>query len=273
MLGIDKITKKSVHSLCNKFSDRNDSFFKKQTESNNIKSMIVDVVNSNELIDIIESKDTSFSRVCQFAFTLPTFHKIDSKDDLLRLQNLLNNEFTCLDGYIDAFEVLLKKAKEIGVVCIKDQSAYRRKINYSFPQKKKADEVFSKIIESKKSEFSNEESSLLDDWLFNYFIALAEKYDLPIQIHTGHLAGNYGDIRKAKAVELIPTLENYPKVFFDLFHGNWPYMDEYLFIGKNFPNVSLDLCWAHAIDPIYCIELNEKSNNSNPAIKNHCFWR
>ncbi|MDD5230408.1 MAG: hypothetical protein PHC43_03695, partial [Candidatus Marinimicrobia bacterium] len=48
-------------------------------------------------------------------------------------------------------------------------------------------------------------------------------------------------------------------VVFDLFHGNWPYMGEYLFIGKNYPNAYLDLCWVNTIDPLYSIELMKRA--------------
>ena len=44
-------------------------------------------------------------------------------------------------------------------------------------------------------------------------------------------------------------LELHSEVVFDLFHGGWPFMGEFLFLGKNYPNVNLDMCWANTIDP------------------------
>ena len=44
-----------------------------------------------------------------------------------------------------------------------------------------------------------------------------------------------------------------------------------LFLGKNYPNVSLDLCWLHIIDPDYSIELLERSTKVLPHSKIHGF--
>lgn len=44
-------------------------------------------------------------------------------------------------------------------------------------------------------------------------------------------------------MHLLSVINDYKEVQFDLFHGNWPYMGEFLFLGKNYPNVHLDLCW------------------------------
>jgi hypothetical protein len=42
-------------------------------------------------------------------------------------------------------------------------------------------------------------------------------------------------------------------------HGNWPYMGDVLFLAKNYPNVHLDLCWVHMIDPLYSRELLKRA--------------
>ena len=48
-------------------------------------------------------------------------------------------------------------------------------------------------------------------------------------------------------------------------------MDEYLFMGKNYPNVWLNLCWAHAIDPVYCVELMKRAVMAVPHSKLFAF--
>ena len=60
-------------------------------------------------------------------------------------------------------------------------------------------------------------------------------------------------------------------VHFDLFHGNWPYLGDLLYLGKNYPNVALDLCWLHIIDPAYSIELLERAVQTLPHGKIHGF--
>jgi predicted TIM-barrel fold metal-dependent hydrolase len=70
----------------------------------------------------------------------------------------------------------------------------------------------------------------LDDYLFHTFMRMARDMDLPVQIHTGHLAGLYGDITKANAAGLVNLLMLHRDVRFDLFHANWPYSGEILFL-------------------------------------------
>ena len=36
-------------------------------------------------------------------------------------------------------------------------------------------------------------------------------------------------------------------------------MGDLLFLGKNYPNVYLDLCWVNIIDPLYSIDLLERA--------------
>jgi hypothetical protein len=67
------------------------------------------------------------------------------------------------------------------------------------------------------------------------------------------------------------VLETHRNVRFDLFHGNWPYLGDLLFLGKNYPNAALDLCWLHIIDPDYSIELLERGVKVVPHTKFHAF--
>jgi hypothetical protein len=56
-----------------------------------------------------------------------------------------------------------------------------------------------------------------------------------------------------------------------LVHGNWPYAGDFLFLGKNYPNVSLDLCWLHCMDPRYARRLLADALVVVPASKVFAF--
>jgi len=99
----------------------------------------------------------------------------------------------------------------------------------------------------------------------------ARELNLPVQIHTGHLAGIRNRVQKANAAHLASVLELHRQVRFDLFHGNWPYMGDLLFLGKNYPNVILDLCWLPIIDPLYAQELLKRAVVTVPHVKIHGF--
>lgn len=265
--GIGQINKQSLLELQEKMKSRNQSFYEEKMEQCGIKLNIVDVCIVDQFKDIIEGRNKQFTKYCKFAFTLPDFHDIHHSRQIYIVQEYVDRKITCLDDYLEGFENMLIRALDFGIVCFKDQSAYRRAIDYGNPAKSEAEHVFNRVIGNPRNTFSTAEVKPLDDWLFHYFMRLAGKHRLPVQLHTGHLARNYNDIRNANASHLIPLLELHTEVKFDLFHGNWPYMDEYLFIGKNYPNAYLDLCWAHIIDPIYCVELMKRAVVAVPHSK------
>ena len=270
--GIEEINNaETLKELKRKFQSRDQAFYKQMMEKFGIKAKVVDIYDVDAFIKIVEGETKDYSKYCRFSFPLPTFHKIHNKADILRLDKYLDRTITCLDDYLESFENFLKKCIGFGIVCMKDQSAYRRTIAYSNPSREDAEKVFNDIISNPRDVFGDDRASALDDWLFHHFMRLAAKYDLPVQIHTGHMGGIRNDIVKANAVNLTPVLELHQDVRFDLFHGNWPYMDEYLFLGKNYPNVWLNLCWVQSIDPLYCIELMKRAVMTVPHSKLFAF--
>lgn len=265
--GIDEINPVTLRYLQERLADRNAEFYEKLMDRLGIKAKIVDKWAIDDFTKIIEGKSRNYSKYCRFSFPLPAFHNIKTKEEILRVENYLNRTITCLDDYLDAFENMLRKSIEFGIVCIKDQSAYRRKIEYKNPDRSEAEKIFNMIISQPEDSMGADQVKALDDWLFHHFMRLARKYSLPVQVHTGHLAGNRNDITKANSVHFISVLELHQNVKFDLFHGSWPYMDEYLFIGKNYPNAYLDLCWVQMIDPLYSIELMKRALVTVPHSK------
>ena len=159
----------------------------------------------------------------------------------------------------------------MGMVALKDQTAYRREISYDLPPRADAERLFNRLLIEPRCPLGYPESKPLDDYLFHQFMRFAGELNVPVQIHTGHMAGFYNRVDKANAVHLAPLLELYPHVRFDLFHGNWPYMDDLLFLAKNYANVTIDLCWLPAIDPLYCVELIKRFAMTVPHTKLHGF--
>ena len=100
---------------------------------------------------------------------------------------------------------------------------------------------------------------------------MARDMDLPVQIHTGHMAGIRNDITKTNAIKLTSLIERHRDVRFDLFHANWPYSGELLFLAKNYPNVTIDFCWVNIIDPVYCQNMFKQALSCVPHGKIHGF--
>ncbi|MBU8902206.1 MAG: amidohydrolase [Victivallales bacterium] len=263
--GIDDLKKSTLIKLQERMRRERDSdFYQKMYEKFNIKAMIVNV----ELVDILEKK-VDFSPICRFVFDLPGYHSLFNINDIRKahLKNEQKRAIISLDDYLEAFELYLKKAIEFGIVGIKDQTAYRRCINYRNVAKSDAENIFNKIMERPRDAFGTEEIQPLDDFLFHEFMKMAAKYKLPVQIHTGHMAGIRNDIMKTNPAHLTSVLELHQDVSFDLFHGGWPFMGEYLFLGKNYPNVNLDMCWCNSIDPLYSVEFFKRAIMTVPQSK------
>ena len=201
---------------------------------------------------------------------LPAYHRVRSFMEVQELAAPLGRSVSSLDEYLDVCREIFTGFKAFGAVAFKDQSAYARALDYGNPTAAEAEAVFNWFMaDATRSAAYPDGVKPLDDFLFHEFMRMARDLDLPVQLHTGHLAGLYGDIRKANAVQLADLFLLHRDVRFDLFHANWPYGSEALYLVKNFPNVSLDFCWAHAIDPLFCQDLLRQSLSSVPHSKIH----
>lgn len=234
----------------------------------NIKLMLSDVLGDlDSLKRFIEGKFFDYNRI-RFLFSLPQFHNnVRSFDFLQKVGSLLDRHITSLEDYLESVFELIKRAKERGVVGIKDQSAYIRTLDYQLVPRYEAEKLFNRILSDPRNSLGWPESKPLNDYLFHQFMNFAKELNLPVQIHTGHMAGIRNRIEKTNAVLLTSIFELYQDVKFDLFHGNWPYIGEILFLGKNYPNVHIDLCWVNIIDPIYSEELYSRAVLTVPHVK------
>lgn len=202
--------------------------------------------------------------------SLPAFHAIRDYNGVQQLMSPLHIVVTSLDEYVDGCRRIFEGCKRFGAVSFKDQSAYTRALEYGNPTRAEAESVFNWFMaDPRRSTSYPDGCKPLDDYLFHCFMRMARDLDLPVQIHTGHMAGIRNDIVKTNAIGLTSLIELHRETRFDLFHANWPYAAELLYLGKNYPNVTLDFCWANIIDPIYCQNLFKQILSSVPHGKVH----
>ncbi len=209
---------------------------------------------------------------CRLAISLPGYHSIRSAGEVQAIGNLFGRTITTLDEYLEVCRAIFEAYKAFGAVAFKDQAAYDRPLSYGNPTRAEAEEVFNWLMADPRRKASYPEGiKPLDDYLFHAFIRMARDMDLPFQIHTGHMAGIRNEIVKTNAILLTPLLELHRDVRFDLFHANWPYSGELLFLAKNYPNVAIDFCWANIVDPIYCQAMFQQALSSVPHSKIHSY--
>lgn len=201
---------------------------------------------------------------------LPPFHLLRCRADIEAVVAPLGREVSDLDDYVAACGEVFTRWRRLGAVAFKDQSAYFRRIDFAPPKRTAAEAIFVRLLTTPSGQIlGQEETATLSDWLFHCFLRLAAEWDMPVQIHTGYLTFLRNDVRNANAMHLVPLLEMHRDVRFDLFHANWPYSGEWLFLGKNYPNVRLDFCWLTMMDPIGTRRLFEQALAVVPHGKIH----
>lgn len=147
-----------------------------------------------------------------------------------------------LENYLEFAGFMLNWAIKNGAVALKNSMAYGRSIDYDNVSVERATSLF-----NKSPNLTGEENKALQDFLFHWILDKAAAYNLPVQIHTGYLAGTGNQLDNGKPTKLNNLFLQHPKTKFDLFHGGFPWTGEFVALGKMFPNVYLDLVWLPQI--------------------------
>jgi hypothetical protein len=273
LYGQKEISFDILELIAEKFLTYDEAAYFKLIDQANIQAMVVDTLGwlPNGLGSFLSGEKT-FPSKWRLMISLPNFH--NPKFGWTTIQyfaGLIDQHVTSLDEFLEVVYKIFLRCIERGVIGFKDQSAYERIISYDLVSKGEAEKLFNQILADPRGELGWPESKPLNDFLFHQFMRFARELNLPVQLHTGHMAGNYNRVDKTNAANMASVFELHKQVRFDLFHGNWPYMGDLLFLGKNYPNVFLNLCWVHIIDPAYSIELLERATLTIPHVKIHGF--
>ncbi len=266
--GEDKLTLAALKRMQDKLLDLTDEkTFDDILEEANIAARIENVWLDVKTVLDGTAKLTPRGRL---VIGLPEYHGIRDCGAVQGLAAPLGRTVSSLDEYIEVCREIFAGFKKFGAVAFKDQSAYSRTLDYGNPARAEAEAIFNWFMEDPRRSASYPDGiKPLDDYLFHEFMRMARDLDLPVQIHTGHMAGIRNDIAKTNAIGLTKVIELHQDVRFDLFHANWPYSAELLYLGKNYPNVALDFCWANIIDPIYCQNMFKQALSCVPHGKLH----
>jgi len=271
LYGESDVTLESLQRFGRKIQPLSEKSYLEFLDSLNIKALLVNILwHPNELKRFIRG-EINLPDCYKLLIPLPTFHGTGgplglffgrgawSFQGIQDLANILDRTVTCLDEFLEVVREIMKRLKERGAVGIKDQSAYFRSLDFDPVSKAEAERLFNKCLADPNYILGWPEAKPLDDFLFHEYMRFAREMEMPVQIHTGHMAGIRNRVDKANAALFTKVLELHQEVSFDLFHGNWPYMGDLLFLVKNYPNAYLDLCWVNIIDPAYSVNLLERA--------------
>ncbi len=171
-----------------------------------------------------------------------------------------------LDDYLAQCDQHFKKFTEQKVVSVKNAVTYVRTLYFEDVSYEEARSLYDKPL----NQLSPAEDKKLQDFMFHWIIEKSIQCDLPIQIHTGYLAGNGGVLDNGQPTKLNNLFLKYPGARFVLFHGGFPWTGEFVALAKMYPNVYLDLVWLPQISRERAVSTLDEMFDCVPY--NKIFW-
>ena len=160
----------------------------------------------------------------------------------------------CLDDWTQALEAEMDDIlKTYNVRVLKSAIAYDRTLRFEKVEYSAAKALFSEALSKPEKEKSLEFPGELQDFMMHSVLRLANERGLTVQFHTGLLEGNGNTLSNSDPSLLNNLFLEYSDVDFDLFHISYPYQGVACALAKMFPNVYIDMCWAHIISPSACV--------------------
>ena len=195
----------------------------------------------------------------RFTFRQDGLFSMVDNGPIAALERFTDRSIYTLDQLVAALNAAIDKFAATGkLAAIKIGMAYQRDLTVTDPTRDEAERAFVRIgnrtsafngLQQNSGAVDAATGRALGDYMFHRIIQRAADDNLPVQIHTGYLAGYWGALEGSKALHLVPIFNKYRNVRFDLFHASWPWCSELGAIGKNYPNVWLDMCWAWTMNP------------------------
>ena len=225
-----------------------------------------DILQKKTLIDHVQINSLDFDEIYRddstdsdlFSHDFGTL-KIATQWDVSVLRRILGSEITSLNDAHNAIAAAFSKWGDVAI-SIKDPCAYWRDLDFHDVSDGDASRIMTRYLLNKAS-VSTEEYNAVGNNLFRYALKESEKYNLPVKIHTGYIAGaNHMNLHRVKKnlEHLQAIISDFPNIRFVLMHITYPLHNELLAMAKHFSNVYVDMCWSWIIDPITSTEFLSK---------------
>jgi predicted TIM-barrel fold metal-dependent hydrolase len=170
---------------------------------------------------------------------LDTYAGVFTWEDIAHRARDLGLTVNTLDDYVSAMEQGVARWKEQGTVGLKMASR-----PYSTPDRPQALCAFERLRSGAEARLAD--MNPLRDFLTEKLLQICARQELMVAVH----AGVWGDFRELDSGHIIPIVMRNPNTRFDLYHAGMPAVRQTGMIGKNFPNVWLNLCWCHIVSPV-----------------------
>jgi hypothetical protein len=173
-----------------------------------------------------------------------------------------------LKDYLAVCERCFRMNVEQHAVAIKIGPPYSRSFDIDEVPLGEAEDLYSKPADS----MTLEQRKRLQDFMFHWVVKTAAKNDLPVQVHTGYLAGNYRSEDNANPMKLSQFILAHPEARFMLFHGGFPWYGTIAALAKNIPNVYVDMVWLPQISRETAVIALQQWLDCIPYNKMFCGW-
>lgn len=155
-----------------------------------------------------------------------------------------------LRGWIElCLDSLERDFAEHDAIGLKCALAYRRSIDFDAVSRERAERGF-ELIKRGERDFDAGLIKAAQDYVMHAILGWANARKALLQVHTGYQEGNANLLANSNPEPLCKLIPAYPDIRFDLFHMGFPYQHVAGALGKMFPNVRIDLCWAHILSPV-----------------------
>ncbi len=214
------------------------------------------------ILDGQEGKDKCDPAFFRRVYRPERFMSPTNADGIRSLAEPLAVKVNSLDGWKELCEKAICSEIETGAVALKFGVAYWRSLYFPDADEKLASETFGKILDSREVD-----TAPFQNFMLHHIMAVADRKGLVCQIHTGLQEGNGNYLSNSNPEHLTNLFLKYRNVTFDIFHISYPYQNVLAALSKNFPNVMIDMCWAHIISPSASVNALVEFLDSVPASK------
>lgn len=248
LYGVDGITRATIERLNDEFqkSLKGGQYRKVLKEKSRIEISILD---SN-----LECDRTYF----RSAYNLGPLVFPRNLNDVNHVATEAGMSVSSFDDWLEASVKAMARAVEKGAVCFKDSLAYVRSLSFERHTRAAAEAAFNDFFTAihypEGDALGTIPGKPFQDFMMHWVLRESNARGWVRQVHTGLLEGSGNTLAGADPLLLSNLFLEYPNVKFDIFHIGYPWQQQLSALAKMFPNVYIDMCWAHIISPAACIE-------------------
>ena len=146
-----------------------------------------------------------------------------------------------LDACVELIRSYLQKWTDEGAVGIKLSSHYSPP-----PDRTAAEAACKRLLAGERLVAERNWFEPLANYLKHEMIDIAAEMDLVVAVH----AGIWEDFRNLDCKHMLLLAPAHPQARFDLYHLGMPAVRDCIVVGKNHPNVFLNLAWCHILSQV-----------------------